>query len=63
MGNNTAEKGSSDSQMSGVALARKALEDSLRLRKARLAAEAVARLAERERNQIESPEVEAEAND
>lgn len=46
MEQNTAIKGSS-----GVALARKALEDSLRLRKARLAAEAIA------------PEVEAKAND
>ena len=55
MGNYTAPNGSSDSQMSGVALARKALEDSLRLRKARL--------TERERNQVESPEVEAKAND
>ena len=51
MGNYTAPNGSSDSQMSGVALARKALEDSLKAKEARLAAEAIA------------PEVEAKAND
>ena len=51
MEHNTVIKGSSDIPLSGVALARKALEDSSRLRKARLAAEAIA------------PEVEAKAND
>jgi len=55
MEQNTTPKGSSDRPFNGVALARKALEDSLRLRKARL--------TERERNQVESPEVEAKAND
>ena len=51
MENYTAPNGSSDIPLSGVAIARKALEDSLKAKEARLAAEAIA------------PEVEAKAND
>ena len=55
MGNYTAPNGSSDSQMSGVALALKALRSPLRLRKARL--------TERERIIFMVGQVEAETND